>query len=78
MDFKLQLNNPPGNVYFPGMAITGTVLGSTGEPQNFKAIQVRLVGGARVHWTESRGSGDDEHTVHYTATESYLDTFIRV
>lgn len=77
-DFKLQLTNPPSGVYFPGMNVTGIVIVATDEPKDYKAIQVRIVGGAHVHWSESRGSGEHRHTQHYTSSESFVDTFIRV
>lgn len=51
--FKLQLDPPPGDVYYPGMVITGTISGYTDEPKNYKAIQVRLIGQANVFFTDT-------------------------
>ena len=77
-DFQLQLNYPPQGVYFPGMTVTGTVLAVSDEPKDYKAIQVKIVGFAHVHWSESSGSGQNRRTRHYSAREDYLNTFIRV
>ena len=74
-DFKVQLNNPPQGVYFPGMMVTGMVTAETDVPKDYKQIKVQLVGRADVHWSESRGSGNDRRTVHYTSDEQYLDCF---
>ena len=77
-DFQLQLNYPPQGVYFPGMTVTGTVLAVNDKPKDYKAIQVKIVGFAYVHWSESSGSGQSRRTRHYTSREDYLNTFIRV
>ena len=74
-DFKLQLNNPPQGVYFPGMMVTGTVTAETDVPKDYKQIKVQLVGRADVHWSESHGSGNNRRTVHYTSDEQYLNCF---
>ena len=77
-DFTLQLNNPPSGVYFTGGTVSGTVTAVNDEPKDYKAIQVRIVGAANVHWSEERGTGDDRHTVHYSSHETYIDTFVNV
>ena len=71
-DFQLQLNYTPRGVYFPGMTVTGTVLAVNDEPKNYKAIQVKIVGFAHVHWTDRESQND------YTSHEDYLDTSVRV
>ena len=77
-DFQLQLNYPPQGVYFTGMAVTGTVLAVSDEPKNYKAIQVKILGFAHVHWSESRGSGENARIETYTSHEDYLDTSVCV
>ena len=39
-DFQLQLNNPPNGVYFPDSTISGSLLLTTDEAKEYKAIQV--------------------------------------
>ncbi|XP_011409248.1 PREDICTED: arrestin domain-containing protein 2-like [Amphimedon queenslandica] len=78
-DFRMELKNPPNGIYFTGGAVTGTVIAvNDDQPKDYKAIQVRIVGAADVHWSEERGTGDDRHTVHYRAYEVYIDTFVNV
>ena len=74
-DFTLQLNNPPNGVYFTGDTVSGTVTAVNDEPKDYKAIQVRIVGAANVHWSEERGRGT---RVHYDSHETYIDTFVNV
>ena len=68
-NFKLQLNNPPQGVYFPGMMVTGTVTAETDVPKDYKQIQVQLVGRADVHWSEMQSSGNSTYVVHYESDE---------
>ena len=77
-DFKLQLNYPPQGVYFTGMTVTGTVLAVSDEPKNYKAIEVKIIGFAHVHWSESHGSGENVRIETYTSHEDYLDTSVCV
>ena len=78
-DFKVQLNNPPEGVYFPGMMVTGTVTAETDVPKDYKQIKVQLVGKADVHWVERHHdrraghAGHDRRTVHYRSDEQYID-----
>ena len=65
-DFRLQLNNPPHGVYFPGMTVTGTLLVVNDKPKNYRAIQVKIVGQAHVHWSQ------------YTDHEDYLNRTIHI
>ena len=73
-DFKLVLNDPPRKVYFPGMIVTGTVFAVNNKPKNYKAINVKIVGFAHVHWNESSG----RTTVTYSSHEDYITTFVNV
>ena len=77
-DFQLQLNYPSQGVYFPGMTVTGTVFAVSDEPKDYKAIQVKIIGFAHVHWSETSGTGENRRTHYYTSHEDYLNTFIRV
>ena len=79
-DFQLQLNYPPQGVYYPGMTVTGTVFAVNDEPKDYKAIKVRIVGFAHVHWSESTVSeySGRRQTRHYSARVGYLNTFIRI
>ena len=72
-DFQLQLSNPPNGLYFPGSTISGTLLLTTDESKEYKAIQVSLSGFSHVRWSESRGSGHSQYAVHYTSRVAYLD-----
>ena len=65
-EFRLQLNNPPHGVYFPGMTVTGTLLVVTDKPKNYRAIQVKILGQAHVHWSQ------------YTNHEDYLNRIIHL
>ena len=70
-DFTLQLNDPPNGVYFTGDTVSGTVTAVNDEPKDYKAIQVRIVGAAIVHWSEERGGGTRGGTrVHYRGSET--------
>ena len=92
-DFRLQLNPSPNGVYLAGTSVTGTVVAVTSKPKDFKTIEVRIVGEATVHWTETRtrthsagpyggGPYHSQHrtteTVTYHSHETYIDTFVRV
>lgn len=71
-EFRVELTNPPQGVYFPGMAVTGTVVCETDKPKDYKQIVVTITGGARVHWSESHGTGNDRRTYHYSSSEHYM------
>ena len=71
-EFRVDLTNPPQGVYFPGMMVTGAVVCTTNEPKDYKQIIVKLVGMARVHWSESSGSGNNTRHHSYTSYEEYL------
>ena len=84
MKVRLQLNPSPNGVYLAGTSVTGTVVAVTSKPKHFKTIEVRIVGEATVHWTETitHGSGRSgprtTETVTYHSHETYIDTFVRV
>ena len=86
-DFRLQLNPSPNGVYLAGTSVTGTVVAVTSKPKDFKTIEVRIVGEATVHWTETHtrthSTAPGSHhqtteTVTYHSHETYIDTFVRV
>ena len=66
-EFRIELTNePPHGVYFPGMAVTGTVICTTDGPKDLDQILVTLRGRARVSFGEGRNSPT------YHATEDYV------
>ena len=75
-DLQLQLNSPPGWIYYPGMTVTGTLLVVTDKPKNYKSIQVRLHGFANVIWRERHGTREHRRTVTYSSSEDYINTFV--
>ena len=77
-DLQLQLNSPPGGIYYPGMTVTGTLLVVTDKPKNYKSIQVKLLGFAKVRWTEEHGPSDNRSTVTYSSSEDYINTSVTV
>ena len=50
-DFRIELNNPPGGVYFPGMLVTGFVICVTDTPKDYERLAVTLDGRAEVLFT---------------------------
>ena len=88
-DFQLQLNTPPNGTYLHGSKVSGTLLLTTNEVKEYKAIQVSLTGFSHVHWSKSTGTGqhghigtgqhmhgctgEHMHTVHYNSREDYLN-----
>ena len=70
-DFQLRLDSPPGGIYFPGMTVTGTLLVVTDKPKNYKSIQVKLLGFAKVEWT-------DGHGTLRSSSEDYINTSVTV
>ena len=75
-DFQLQLNSPPGGIYYPGMTVTGTLLVVTDKPKNYKSIQVKLHGFAKVRWTEQQVHGKGTRIVTYSSSEDYKNTYV--
>lgn len=64
-NFTLQLNNPPRGLYFPGMAVSGTVIAENDEaPKHYRSIMIVLDGGARVNIQVGK--------VTYIRKESYI------
>ena len=71
-NFTIQLNNPPQEVYFPGMTVSGVVIVENDtEPKAYKSIQVALNGKAHVHWSESSG----ESSTHYYGNETFIQCY---
>ena len=81
-EFRLELTNPPQGVYFPGMAITGTVVCATDEPKSYVQILVTVRGRAHVEWTETesyetRNAGRTTTQTHrrtYSSSEEYVSS----
>ena len=71
-DCKIVLNSPPQEVYFPGSEVSGILSFELDGPETYKNIQVSLVGEARVSWSESSGSGQNQVNRTYTSNEIYV------
>ena len=71
------VQSAPNQSYYPGSAVTGTLLLDVDEPKSYKEIVIQFCGRSYVHWTESHteGSGDSRRTVthSYSSTEPYVD-----
>jgi len=65
-DCKIVLNSPPQEVYFPGSEVSSFELDG---PEIYKNIQVSLVGEARVSWSESCESDQNQVNCTYTSNE---------
>ena len=63
-DFRIELNNPPGGVYFPGMLVTGFVICATDTPKDYERLTVTLDGRAEVRFTNTGATR--------TANEKYV------
>ena len=71
-DCKIVLNSPPREVYFPGSEVSGILSFELDGPETYKNIQVSLIGEARVSWSESSGSGQNQVNRTYTSNEIYV------
>ena len=68
-------------MYFSGSVVSGTLSFSLEQAKSFKYVNVKLIGDAYVHWTETRtrttGSGDNQRTetyeVSFTSSEIYVE-----
>ena len=60
-------------VFYPGETITGRVILHCQEQKKLRSIYLTLVGRAYVHWSEQRGFGCVQRTVHYNAEESFFN-----
>ncbi|XP_039254091.2 arrestin domain-containing protein 17-like [Styela clava] len=76
------LFNEERAVYFPGNTISGQLVVQLSSPMEMKAIRIKFVGRAHVHWTErhSTGSGKNRRTTtrHYSATENLFQQAVNV
>ena len=71
-DFQLRLNSPPRGIYFRGMTVTGTLLVVTDTPKDYKSIQVKLFGFAKVKLTDG-GTESDQNSRNYSSSENYIN-----
>ena len=71
-EFKITLNEPSQQVFFPGSEVSGTLSFVVQEPKSCNYIQVALHGDAYVHWTETQGTGDNSREESYTAQQIYV------
>ncbi|XP_046574462.1 arrestin domain-containing protein 3-like [Haliotis rubra] len=74
--FTITLDNPQ-RVYSPGQCLQGHLTLELDEEMEMKGIQLQLIGGARVKWSEScsKGVGMARRTVtkHYVANDNYFN-----
>ena len=68
-EFKITLNQPSQQVFFPGSEVSGTLSFVVQEPKSYNYIQVALHGDAYVHWTKTQGTGDNSREESYTAQQ---------
>ena len=52
-EFRIVLNTPPNQVYFPGSEVSGTlVVEVKDQPRSYKYIRISLQGDAHVKWSQ--------------------------
>ncbi len=74
-DIKLLLDSIH---HSPGSTVQGKLIVSVDKPKNYHSIVVKLWGGAKVHWTETTGTGEHRETCTYSNSETYIDVEIAV
>ena len=62
----------------PGEAINGTLRLKVNKELKLRGLRIEFHGKARVHWSESHGSGENLSTSHYNNSQSYIDTLATV
>ena len=77
-DFKLILNQPPQQSFFPGSEVSGVVSFQVTEAKRYSYVKISLLGRAHVSWSESTGTGDNRRTRYYSATRDYMNLQIVV
>nr|XP_002129778.1 arrestin domain-containing protein 3-like [Ciona intestinalis] len=65
--------NEGKSVFRPGESVCGSIVINLAAPMKMKAVKIKFVGKANVHWSESRGSGKNRRTVHYRSSETYFE-----
>ncbi|CAF0904985.1 unnamed protein product [Brachionus calyciflorus] len=60
-------------IYMSSENLRGTLSLRVNERLKINSVKMLISGGARVHWSESHGSGKNRRTVHYSAYEKYLN-----
>ena len=71
-EFRIALNQPSQQVFFPGSEVSGTLSFVVQELKSYNYVAVALHGGACVHWTETQGTGDNSREESYTAQQNYV------
>ena len=74
-EFKLVLDSTD---HSPGSTVQGKLVVGVDKPKSYHSIVVSFKGKAKVHWSESSGSGDNQTTTHYTNSEVYFDVMVAV
>ena len=72
-DFKVILNQPPQQSYFPGSEVSGIVSFQVTEAKRYSYVKISLLGGAHVAWSVTTGSGDHQTTHYYSANRDYIN-----
>ena len=62
----------------PGEAINGTLRLKVNKELKLRGLRIEFHGKARVHWSESHGSGENLSTSYYNNSQSYIDTLATV
>ena len=64
--------------FYPGETINGTLRLKVNKELKLRGLRIEFHGKARVHWSESHGSGENLSTSHYNNSQSYIDTLATV
>lgn len=62
------------NVYYPGQDVSGKCVIELRSELKLKSVKIYMRGVAKVHWTESRSTGNrlGAYTEHYNAEIEYF------
>lgn len=60
--------------FYPGEAINGTLRLKVNKELKLRGLRIEFHGKAHVHWSETRGSGENRRTRHYNNSQTYIDT----
>ncbi|XP_061172553.1 arrestin domain-containing protein 3-like [Saccostrea echinata] len=75
--FQIDLDNLQG-LYWAGQTVSGRATVDLESEMKMREIRLNFEGKGYVRWTESRGSGQNRHTVTYSATEYYFNNVMSV
>ncbi|XP_078330339.1 arrestin domain-containing protein 17-like [Crassostrea virginica] len=75
--FQILYDNPQA-LYWSGQAVNGRVFVDLESEMKMREIRLEFKGKARVHWTVEHGTGENRHTVEYSASEPYFYNVVPV